>query len=194
MSSSELIEIALRDNSFYKSSGGGITLSGGEPLVQPGFCIDILKKAKHHNLHTCLDTSGFVAENTLKESLDYTDIYLYDIKETDDIFHVKYTGQSNKLILSNLKMLNANNAEIILRCPIIPGLNDREDHFRKIAELSLSINNLKGINILPYHTMGNNKAGQLGMKSGIFTVPGPEEKILWEELLISFGILNAEVK
>ena len=158
----ELIELALEDRLFYKNSGGGLTLSGGEPLMQLGFTMGLLKKAKANGLHTCLDTCGYVPVNTLEKVLDYTDIFLFDIKETDPENHKQYTGGDMKLIMDNLEYINSIGKNIILRCPIIPGINDRTGHMEAIRGLVREYRNISRIELLKYHELGNDKNRLLG--------------------------------
>jgi glycyl-radical enzyme activating protein len=185
----EVMETVLKDNAYYKNSGGGMTISGGEPMLQFEYTLELLKKAKENKIHTCLDTTGNAAWSNFLKLLPYTDIFLYDYKESDPERHKDYTGADNKLILDNLNKLDKAGAQIILRCPIIPGLNDRDDHFLAISKLSKSYKNIKEIHLLPYHTMGVGKAIQHGIKKGRneFHVPSEEEKNQWKTTLDRYG-------
>lgn len=158
----EVIKEALKDVTFYQNSGGGITLSGGEPMLFPEFSIEIIKAAKKNNLNTCIETTGFTKYENLKRIMPFTDIFLYDWKETDDNLHKKFTGVSNKLIYDNLMELDKAGAKIILRCPVIPGYNDRYEHYIGIAELANKLSNVLQINIMPYHTLGSSKCEAVG--------------------------------
>lgn len=159
-SAEEIINIVLKDKRFYDNSGGGITLSGGEPLMQYDFSLSVLKVAKEYGLHTAIETSGYTNKN-LVELNCYTDIWLYDIKIFDNAEHIKYTGISNEIIFKNLFFLDSIGAEIILRCPIIPEINFTKEHFNKISELSNKLKNVKAIHLEPYHPLGISKANQL---------------------------------
>lgn len=146
-----------KDRVFFENSGGGVTLSGGEPMFQVEFTYTLLKELKKRGLHTCMETCGYCKAEDLKRVIPYTDLFLYDIKETDDQLHKKYTGRSNKLILSNLKFLNNEGSAIIIRCPIIPNLNDRESHWTAVADIANSLSNVEGIELEPYHPFGITK-------------------------------------
>lgn len=159
----------LKDKAYYENSNGGMTLSGGEPMYQFEFTSELLKMAKQNSIHTCMETCGFATEQQYKSVAEYTDIFLYDYKETDPQLHKKYTGVTNELILSNLHMLENMGKQIILRCPIIPGLNDRKEHFEGIANIANNLKNILEINIEPYHPLGKNKAERLGEKYKLYT-------------------------
>lgn len=157
----KVLEEVLKDKIFYENSGGGITLSGGEPMMQFEFAYDLLKASKRNSLHTCMETCGFAKEENYKKIAELVDIFLFDYKEVNTEKHKEFTGVSNELIFTNLKMLDAIGAKIILRCPIIPTLNDREEHFQGIAEMASILNNIIEINIEPYHPLGMGKAHKL---------------------------------
>lgn len=158
----EILEVCMRDAEFYKQSGGGITLSGGEPLYQFDFLLEILKKAKEMNINTAIETSGFSSKE-LDEINQYTDLWLYDIKLLDEEEHKKYTGVSNKIILENLRQLDSIGAAIILRCPIIPGVNFTENYFKALMKLGNSLKNVKKLQLEPYHPLGIYKAERCGI-------------------------------
>jgi glycyl-radical enzyme activating protein len=186
---SEIMETVLKDNAYYIHSGGGMTISGGEAMQQFGFTLELLKKVKESSIHTCLDTNGNAAWNNYEKLLPYTDIFLCDYKESDPKRHLDYTGVDNKLILENLNKLDKAGAQIILRCPIIPELNDRNEHFRAISKLSKTYKNIKEVHLLPYHTMGIRKGSQHGIIKGQreFHVPTEEEKSHWKTALDHYG-------
>lgn len=150
----EVMKDVLIDKSFYKASGGGITLSGGEPLWQSEFARELLIKAKKEGLHTCVETSGGVSSDTIEQVAPYVDYFLFDIKETNEENHKKYIGISKESIQANLKKLNALDKTILIRCPIIPGVNDRQDHFDALVCLYHSLKNVIGIQLMPYHQLG----------------------------------------
>lgn len=177
----EVIKVVLADRKFYQTSGGGITLSGGEPLWQGEFALSLLKRAKEVGIHTCVETSGAVPTYTIEKVAPYVDYFLFDIKETDPEKHKKYIGQSNERIQFNLKKLNALNKTILIRCPIIPGVNDRKEHFDKLIQLYQSLKHVVGIQLMPYHQLGEAKKTRYGIRedSYIFRVPSEEEVIQW---------------
>ena len=152
----------MKDETFYKNSGGGITLSGGEPFAQPQFCLEILKKAKENGLHTCIETCGYVSTEILSISRDYIDLYLFDYKHTDPEKHKDYTGVDNILILENLRYLDRTGKQIFLRCPIVPNFNDTAEHFDGIARIANEFMNVKQIELEPYHDLGCVKYERLG--------------------------------
>jgi len=162
-SAEEIMDIVLRDKPFYEESGGGITLSGGEPLMQYDFTRSLLKLAKKHNLHTAIETSGF-SNRDLTILNDFVDLWLYDVKVFPEKEHVKHTGVSNKMIFDNLYLLDRIGAEIVLRCPIIPDINMTSQHFAAIADLVTALNHVTAIHLEPYHPLGLSKAKQLGKK------------------------------
>lgn len=162
MSADEVLAEVLRDRPFYEQSGGGLTLSGGEPLYQAAFCTELLRKAKEQGLHTCLETCGFAPRQVLEETAAFVDLYLFDYKETDPERHKQFTGVDNRPILENLAWLDGQGKPILLRCPVIPGYNDRADHFLGIAETANRLQNVIGIAVEPYHDLGARKYGTLG--------------------------------
>lgn len=161
----------LKDLAYYEHSGGGITLSGGEPTYQAEFCTELAEKAKKNGLHVCIETCGFVSSEVLARAAEYTDIFLFDFKETDPERHREYTGVDNRVILENLALLNAWEKDIILRCPIIPGLNLREEHILGIAEIANRFEHIKTVELEPYHTLGVKKYSRLGRTYSVSDVP-----------------------
>ena len=174
----EIIKDVMRDKEFYDTSGGGITLSGGEPMLQFSFAKEILTKAKEKGLHTCIETCGYAPREHFEKIAPYVDIFLYDYKLTDENEHIKYTGVSNKKIIENLYYLDSLGKSIILRCPIIPNINDNAVHFRGIADIANALRGVTEINIEPYHPLGKSKAEQLGKTYTVDISEFPsEEKI-----------------
>ncbi|MBE7050077.1 MAG: glycyl-radical enzyme activating protein [Ruminococcaceae bacterium] len=170
----ELLESVLEDREFYESSGGGVTLSGGECLMQSEFCCEFLKALKSEGISTAVDTSGFATKDALDKVIPYTDIFLYDIKAIDEDVHIKCTGQSNKIILDNLKYIDEKNVAIEVRIPFVPGYNDEE--MEKIGAFLKEIKNLKKIRVLPYHNLAASKYDALNMKNALpEKVPGKDE-------------------
>lgn len=159
----EIMDTVLRDKPFYAESGGGMTLSGGEPLMQYDFALSLLNLAKGHGLHTAIETSGFTTKD-LTELNPYTDLWLYDIKLFSEEEHRKYTGVSNRQIRKNLHLLDQIGANIVLRCPIIPNINMTDEHFDALAELAAGLKHVTAIHLEPYHPLGLSKAQQLSRK------------------------------
>lgn len=183
----EVLHEVLKDKPYYEQSGGGMTLSGGEPLTQPEFALALLAAAKTSGLHTCVETCGQVPFQTFEKAAAVTDLFLYDIKETDSVRHKEYTGAGNELIRTNLRALDAAEAQIVLRCLIIPGLNDREDHFAALAGLAGSLRNLVEINLMSYHPFADYKCSMVGREYTMedVKVPSDEQKKRWSGALES---------
>jgi pyruvate formate lyase activating enzyme len=158
-----------RDIDFYAESGGGVTVSGGEPLDQPAFTGALLKACKAEDIHTTLDTSGFCAWKTLDDLRADVDLFLYDVKIMDDDLHREHTGVSNRLILDNLRRLAESGHQIILRVPLIPGITDGENNLRAIAELAHSLPTILRVDLLPYHDSARLKYQRLGLEYSIPT-------------------------
>ena len=171
----EVLHEVMKDKAFYDNSGGGITLSGGEPMMQFDFTYELLKASKENNLHTCIETCGYSKPDYYKKIADMVDIFLFDYKESNSDRHKEYTGVDNKLILENLRMLDDLGCNIILRCPIIPTINDRDEHLSKIAETANSLKNVSEINIEPYHPLGSGKSDMLGKEYALRDLTFPED-------------------
>jgi pyruvate formate lyase activating enzyme len=152
-----------KDNIFYDQSGGGVTFSGGEPLLQPLFLKSLLSCCRRENIHTIVDTSGYVPFDDWAMVIDDTDEWYYDLKLIDNIEHRKYTGVSNKLILENLVRLNHYKASIVIRIPLIPGITDTEKNLTGLCEYLGSHKILKPVSLLPYNKFGENKRLRFGM-------------------------------
>jgi pyruvate formate lyase activating enzyme len=158
----KVMKEVMKDRIFYEQSNGGVTLSGGEPLVQIDFAEELLKQLKEQNIHTAVDTSGAVNFNILERAAKYTDLFLYDLKLMDEEKHKKYIGVSNKEIIENLKKLSKIHSNINLRMPIIGNINDDDIHIEKTIELLKDLN-IKKINLLPYHSIAKHKYEKLGL-------------------------------
>ena len=165
MTVDDVMKEVNQDKPFYAKSGGGMTISGGEPLVQIDFTLALLRAAREQEIHRCVETSGFASWERFKPLLPLVDLFLYDWKETDDQRHRDFTGQSNVVILENLRSLHAVGASVQLQCPIVPGFNNRLDHFEGIAALAQSLPNLKGVQLLPYHPLGESKLKRFGLSA-----------------------------
>ena len=153
-----------RDKVFYETSGGGVTISGGEPLFQPEFTAEVLRKCRENGIHTAIETSGFADEKALLTVIEHCDLVLFDIKETDRERHKQYIGVSLTPILENLKLINKNKIPFIIRAPIIPTLNDREAHFNALKAIRESMEFCRGVQIMPYHRIGSYKYELLDKK------------------------------
>ena len=173
----EVMKTVDSDRAFYENSGGGLTLSGGEPLLQPDFSKALLEAAKGRGLNTAVETSGYAPEKVIKEISPLVDVFLYDVKLTNDEDHKKYTGVGRDVILSNLRLLNGEKRQIVLRCPIIPAVNDNEDHFDAIAELANELESVVRIDLEPYHDLGVVKYAKFGREAGFTAEPPSKERM-----------------
>lgn len=162
VSAESLIEEVLKDKAYFDNSGGGLTISGGDPLGQAVFTSNIVQAAKAQNIHTCIETSGYAKQSDLAQMVDNIDLFLYDYKLTNREDHHRYTGVYNDVILENLDYLYQLGKSIILRCPIIPGINDTKEHFEAIVALDKKYPQLMGIELMPYHDWGSHKYKQIG--------------------------------
>lgn len=160
----EIYDEVKRDKVFYETSGGGVTISGGEPLFQPEFTAELLRKCRENGIHTAIETSGFADEKALLAVIEHCDLVLFDIKETDRKRHKQYIGVSLTPILENLKLINKNKIPLIIRAPIIPTLNDREPHFNALKAIRESMEFCRGVQIMPYHRIGSYKYELLDKK------------------------------
>ena len=165
MEAEEVIAEVLRDVAYFKDSGGGLTLSGGEPLYQGSFACELLKLAKENGLSTCVETCGFASRETLKKAAEYTDIFYFDYKATGEEKHKELCGTSNAVILENLALLDSLEKSVTLRCPIVPTLNDTEEHITGIAETARIHTSVKEVHLEPYHRLGIMKSEKLGEDS-----------------------------
>jgi len=160
---SELMRHIKKDLVFFEESGGGVTFSGGEPLLQYDFVMDLLKECRKLEVHTCIDTTGNISSEKLKNVASLTNLFLYDFKHIDDNKHIKYTGVSNKLLLNNLKMLDDMGKNIWIRFPLIPGINDEESELYRMMDFLSKLKNRHPISILPYHKIGRQKYERFGI-------------------------------
>ncbi len=165
MKCEDIVEEVLKDKMFYDASGGGVTLSGGEPMFQHEATYEILRLAKREGIHTAVETCGYAEKESFEKVYKLVDLFLFDYKESDPVKHRDFTGVSNELILNNLEFLNEMGADIILRCPLIPTLNDNENHIHGIWSTANRLKNIKEIHILPYHPLGVGKRRMLGKEA-----------------------------
>ena len=179
----ELLPILLEDKDFYKTSGGGVTLSGGECLMQADFCAILLKRLKENGIHTAVDTCGFVSKESLNKVIPYTDTFLYDLKAYDDEVHIKCTGQSNKIILENLLYLDSLGKNVEIRIPYVPEYN--ADQMEKIAVFLSGLKTITKIRILPYHNFAGSKYAALNMANTLPPILPTEEDIAKAKNIIS---------
>lgn len=181
----ELLREIEKDQIFYETSGGGVTLSGGEVMVQDMDYIEALcRRLRRRGYHIAVDTCGYAPQENFARLLSYVDLFLYDIKLLDDEKHRRYTGQSNAGILENLRYLSENGADIQIRIPVIGGVNDTEEELGRIAAFLREQVMVRGVKLLPYHKLGAEKYGRLGMerREEAFYVPSGEQMCAFEKL------------
>lgn len=190
MSVDDVMQIVLRDRVYYETSGGGVTLSGGEPTLQFAFCKALLQASREQGITICLDTSGHDKQEDFEELLPLVDLFLYDYKLTSPELHLRWTDAGNELILRNLDFLYQSGAAILLRCPILPGINDSQEHLEGIAALCRKYPGLRGVEILPYHDIGLYKFGLVGLEPPHLpaSVPTEEEQLRYKEVLAGLGV------
>ena len=164
----EVLSEVLKDVIFY-SDGGGLTVSGGECLLQADFVTELLDLAKAHGLHTAVDTSGYAPWSELEKTLPFCDLYLYDVKCFDPLLHKEYTGVDNSIIIENLCRLSEAGKDIWIRIPVIPDFNDNDRELCAIADLLSGIPTVKQVTLMPYHSLGASKYETLGLTYGFDT-------------------------
>lgn len=189
MSVEEVFAEIKEDITFYNQSGGGVTLSGGEVLLQPKFTTDILEKCKEEYIHTAIETSGYGSWDNFKQILKFTDLVLFDIKHLDSKEHLEATGVENIWIIDNLKKIAKLDKDIIIRVPVIPGINDSRDNIAKTADLAQELR-IKEIHLLPYHGLGREKYNKLGREYLLEDLESPRDEQMnsLKELVESKGI------
>lgn len=187
MSVDEILNIVLKDRSFYQSSGGGVTLSGGECLCQADFCGNLLMRLKTENINTAVDTCGFASRESIDKVIDYTDKFLYDIKAYDEDVHIKCTGMGNKIILENLEYISARGKPIEIRIPYVPDFNDNQ--IDKIGKYLSGISSITKVKILPYHNLARSKYLSVGLENTLpVRLPKNNEISAVKEKILSFGL------
>ncbi len=186
ISEGDLMDILLRDRHYYEESGGGITFSGGEPMMQTDALEILLKACKESGLHTAVDTSGFASREMFDRVMEHTDLFLYDLKNMDNGLHLKYTGVENQGILSIADHLLERGARLIFRIPVIPGINTSDEEIsRFVSFLEQRSAKLEEVHLLPYHRIAANKYTRLGMKQLNPDVKEPDQTFL-EGLAVRF--------
>ncbi len=183
----------LADRIFYEESGGGITFSGGEPLMQPEFLKDLLTACRAQGINTAVDTCGFAPREQLLAVAALTDLFLYDLKFVDDAKHREYTGVSNATILENLQALSGIHKNIWIRIPIIPGLNDCPEELEAMARLVASLSGVQQVNLLPYHKTGIHKFKRLGQNYRLADTVPPSREYM-EAVAQRFNALGLNAK
>lgn len=173
MEAAALVDVLLRDRIFFDESGGGVTFSGGEPLAQAPFVIDAMGRLRAEGVHTALDTCGFARWPDLREAASHASLVLYDIKLMDEARHRAVTGASNDVILQNLASLTGVHANIWIRVPIIPGINDDDGNLDATAAFLGPLPGIRQVDLLPYHPTGAAKFARVGMDYALHGTPTP---------------------
>lgn len=182
----DLVSAVLKDRVFYDESGGGVTFSGGEPLLQPEFLTAALEAVKAQGIHTAVETSGLGTPAHLERIRAMTDLFLYDIKLADDARHRDSTGVSNALILSNLRLLASDHAHVIVRIPVVPGFNDDDLNMRQIGDVLHGLAGIHEVHLLPFHAGASGKYRSLGMEYRLDDVHSPSAERM-DEIARSFS-------
>ncbi|MCP5093966.1 MAG: glycyl-radical enzyme activating protein [Chloroflexi bacterium] len=190
MTVAQVMDTVERDISFYDESGGGVTFSGGEPLLQRDFVAALLAECRAREIDTAVDTSGAVSWQTLDRVREHVNLFLYDLKLMDDVRHKKYTGVSNKLILENLKALSIHGHVIYLRVAIIPGINDDLDNLQQTATFAASLPQLAQVSLLPYHGTAVDKYQRINKPYQLTHIQSPTDARMAEiaHLFESYGL------
>lgn len=158
----EVMKEIIKDMPYYRRSGGGVTLSGGEALCQPEFAVALLKTCKEYGIHTAMESTGMVDFNIISKYLPYLDLYLMDIKHMNSKKHEEFTTKSNNLILENARKIAESETNLIIRIPVIPTFNHTKDEIKDIANFAKTLSGVKEVHLLPYHRLGLDKYEGLG--------------------------------
>ena len=190
VSPEEIIEIVKKDLPFYSQSGGGVTFSGGEPLMQPEFLFDCLKLCGQEGIHRAVDTSGYAEIKIIKQIARETDLFLFDLKFMDSEKHRHYTGVSNPLILANLKYLARSGSRVTIRFPLIPGVNDNDKNIDLLGMFLRILPEIETVHILPYHRYQENKYVHLNTAYMVKDIPlfTPDDLSRVKKRLENFGL------
>lgn len=193
MTVDEVMQVLLRDRKYYVPDGG-ITLSGGEAMLHREFALALLKRCKKEGIHCALETNGVHSFEEYIEFLPLVDLFLLDYKATDAQIHREYVGCDNRIVLENMHRLHDAGAKLLMRCPIIPGVNDNAVHFNAIARLTQELPYMLGAEILPYHNLGVAKANRIAAYYEEFAAPSIERIEQWKQYIRTQGgrLVNAE--
>ncbi|HLN19646.1 MAG TPA: glycyl-radical enzyme activating protein [Bacteroidales bacterium] len=191
----DILNVIRRERVFIDKSCGGITFSGGEPLLQHDFLLDALKACRHEGVHTAVDTSGYTRQEVLESIMPYTDLFLYDIKHLDDAKHMEITGVSNELIISNYRFLAENSNNMFIRIPIVPGFNDQPEYLEELRSFIIKshYSRISKICLLPFHRTGESKYRKLGLKYRMNGIETPTAERM-KELQSFFSATGLKVK
>jgi pyruvate formate lyase activating enzyme len=190
MTVTEVMSEVERDMPFYEESGGGITLSGGEPLLQQEFARELLEACRARRIHTALDTCGHAPWETIDRIRPVVDLFLYDLKLIDEVRHRRFTGASNELLLKNLQLLSQHEHNIILIVPVIPGVNDDSEEIHRLGAFAASLQGQRGVILRPFHRLGLDKHELLGRLYSHPDIEAPPAERLSEiaRILVEYGL------
>ncbi len=174
----DILDTIKKDIPFYDQSGGGVTFSGGEPLMQPNFLLECLTLCGQEGIHRAVDTTGYAKLESIKQIAMQTDLFLYDLKLMDSEKHKQFTGVSNHSILNNLKYLARSGAQIIIRFPLIPGINDDNENIDLVGMYLRILPEIENVHILPYHRHQENKYVRLDVENKVRDIPVPTSEDL----------------
>lgn len=189
MSAEDVFKKVRRDKMFYETSGGGVTVSGGEPMTQADFVTELFKLCKDDGIHTCIETCGYASSEGYHKVIPYTDLFYFDLKIMNPELHKKYTGCDNVLIHENAKIVAESGVPVLFRQPLIPTVNDTEDNIVKTAEFMKYLGKTD-LQLMPYHRAGQTKYDALQMKyqTADLQIMNPEHITEIKDRYISLGI------
>ena len=187
-----ILEILDKEKIFMDQSKGGVTFSGGEPMLQFDFLLEVLKACKENGYHTTVDTSGYSSAENFKSIILFTDLFLFDLKHLDETKHIESTGVSNAIILDNYRFLLESGKDIMVRIPVIPGFNDDSDHLERLRQFlsTTKTESVKKINLLPFHRIGSSKYKRYNIPYRMENVVPPEKEKMqkMKEFFMETGI------
>ncbi len=189
MDTDAIVKLLQKDAAYYRKSGGGVTFSGGECLLQPEAVFDLVEKCRDLGMDTAIDTAGHVDNSIFEKLSPAADLFLYDVKAMDSELHRRGTGVGNERILANLDFLLSRCPEkVILRCPVIPGFNDTAENFAALADFLRQRSRPRKVELLPYHRLGENKYAALGMTERVYDIPSAEKMASLGQILEGVGL------
>ncbi|QDU54653.1 glycyl-radical enzyme activating protein [Aeoliella mucimassa] len=195
MTVDEVMAAVLKDRLFFEDSGGGITLSGGEPMVQPEFVRGVLAACRQQELRTAIDTCGYCQQDDLLSVAPLADLFLYDLKAMDEQTHREHTGVSNTRILDNLVALGKVHSNIWIRVPIVPGVNDHASELEALARFASTVDGIRRVDLLTYHQLGSHKHERIGKQGSERPEAVPTAEVMQSaaELFRSHGLTEVHV-
>ncbi|MFC1863289.1 glycyl-radical enzyme activating protein [Thermodesulfobacteriota bacterium] len=189
----ELFDIVKKDEQFYREQGGGVTIGGGEPTMQPRFTHDFISRCKENYIHTAVDTCGYTTSSEGFKILEEADLVLFDLKGMNYSEHLKYTQVSNEVILNNLKLLDAAGKHIIIRVPIIPGHTDSDENIETTAKFLSGLKSVERVDLMAYHEYGIVKYDELGMVYTLRTQPLSQDRLDQIKQHFEHNVLNVQL-